>query len=187
MKKNHEVLIHVFILLFILLIGVFYNMRTNNGITGAASTQVSVQLAEVVSITLTRSSVDFGDVQPDATNDTLDNNPLPFVIENIGNTNVNISISRNNDSIALFLGTGGGDNSSSFQFQPAIDEQDAYDSLCSPSNWTNIPGINPVLAVCKLGSLINKNSVKIELQITVPSDEPAGIKSETLTFTAQQS
>jgi len=169
------------------MLGLFLHVINNiSDITGAVTGVASVQVAGITSITLTTNNVNFGLVDPGGVYDTLDDFPFPFVIENTGNVKANITIARSANSTALFSGTGGGDDTLSFQFMPGIAENDAYDTVCSPSNWTNVPGTTPVLAVCKLNHQTPKDSVQIELMIVVPLDEPIGTKSETLNFIGYQ-
>lgn len=178
-------LLMLLIVLSYLIIG--YSNNKPNLITGAVTGIASVQVAEIVSITLTVNNVDFGVVYPGTTKDTTDNTPPPFIIENTGNTKVNVTIARDSNSSSLFQGTGGGDNTDSFQFKPGIVEEDSYDTACSPSNWTNMPGTNPSIAICGLRKVENHDSAKIDLKINVPEDESIGAKSETINFIAYQS
>jgi len=155
-------------------------------ITGNPVGIASVEVLGIASIILTTNSVSFGTINAGGINNTLNNNPYPFVIENDGNVNVNVTISREPTSNPLFNGTGGGDNSSSFQYMPGIEEPNSYNLLCSPSNWTNVPGAIPLIAVCNLKHQNPKDTAQIELKINVPLDEPPGIKSESLIFVASQ-
>lgn len=178
----------IFVMIGTIMFGLFLQYIVNNisDITGAVTGVASVQVAGITSIILTTNNVNFGLVDPGGFYDTLDDFPFPFVIENTGNVPLNISIGRSENSTALFSGSGGGDNTLSFQFMPGIAENNAYDTVCSPSNWTNIPGTDPILAVCKLKHQNAKDSVQIELRIAVPLDEPVGTKSETLNFIGYQ-
>ncbi len=158
--------------------------------TGAATGIAKVDVTGLVAISLPTSTVDFGTVYQGATDNTTDNNPAgPLEIQNDGGVDVNVSIARDSNSTPLFSGTGGGDNTASFRFK--IDnstEPNSFNWGTSSTSWTNVPGatgINNVLNDLKYQD--SSDTAEVDLLIAVPSDEPVGLKNETLVFTAVQS
>ncbi|MFO7872219.1 MAG: hypothetical protein R6U26_01090 [Candidatus Undinarchaeales archaeon] len=157
------------------------------GITGLVTGTAQVEVTGVAQISLPTSSVNFGQITPGATNDTTDDNPAPFVIQNDGNVIVNVSIERDPSSTPMFNGTGGGDNTASFQFKADnTTEANSFNWETSTTSWTNVPGTTTTNFLNELGHQKQKDSAEVDLLINVPEDEPAGVKSESLIFTAMQ-
>mgnify|MGYP001582306603 CR=1 FL=1 len=154
-------------------------------VTGAPTGLASVSVQDAVQIILIVNTVNFGNVTVGDSKNTTTNSPLPFLLRNDGTVMVNVSISRETSSSALFSGTGGGDNTSSFQFKPAVaGEGVSADPTCSLLNWANVPGLTPLVFLCKFNYANTNDEAEVELLINVPADEPSGYKSESLVFTA---
>lgn len=141
-------------------------------------------------ITLKISSVAFGVLLPNATDDTTDNDPKPFVVRNDGNVNVDIDIRMNQ---SMFSGSGSGNNSDTFQFKAGncsvatcgALEPDAFDWANSTTTWTNFSTSDKeVINSLKFQS--GADEAESEVRIHVPLDEIAGIKGSTITFIAHQ-
>ncbi len=159
-----------------------------NQITGLPTGVAQVNVLQVVQITLLTNNINFGNITAGSSDNTTDNDPLPFLIRNDGSVEVNVTIARETNSTPLFNGTGGGDNSSSFQFVAGIaGEGVPGNPACSVTSWTYVPGTTPIVAVCEFNYVDTNDEVEIELLINPPGDETAGLKSETLVFTAYQS
>ncbi len=162
-----------------------------SAITGAATGVAEVEVLEVVTISLPVDVVNFGQIAVGGVNDTTDNNPYPFVIQNDGTVVADVTIAREASSTPLFSGTDGGDNSSSFQFMAGVEEapggNPCYNVNTSVTTWTNVPGTTPIYFVKELTFQTACDTVQVELRIQVPLDEPAGAKSETLVFIGSKS
>ena len=179
----------VIVVLVLSIVSVYSTMgsRPTTSITGMATGTTSVAVPAQVVISLPVNSVDFGTIGQGQTNDTTDNSPPPFLIQNDGTVKVNITINRDPSSTPLFNGTGGGDNTASFQFKnDKTSEGICAIKKCSVTSWTNVPGTTPLHSVCFLDFVDTCDTVETELLINVPTDEPAGIKSEALVFTASE-
>lgn len=137
----------------------------------------------VVSITLIVNTVNFGTLYPTNTSNTTANNPPPFVIQNDGSVDVNITTEATNLWSAI------SNPSIYYQFQSALNETN---SVPDPNTdlvtvWTNIPlTASPVKFATRLNSSNENDELKGHINITVPSDEPAGDRTSTVTFTASQ-
>ncbi|MFH1456052.1 MAG: hypothetical protein ABIF40_03825 [archaeon] len=191
MPKQNKIRIGIelFIILLVGFILIFnWNIPGFNSITGMPVGIAQVNVLQVAQITLVTNNVNFGNITAGGTDNTTDNNPVPFLIRNDGSVEVNFTIARDVNSTPLFNGTGGGDNTSSFQFAASVaGEGVPGNPACSTITWTNVPGTDPIVAVCEFNYVDTNDEVQIELLINPPGDEPAGLKSENLVFTAYES
>ncbi|MEM5814608.1 MAG: hypothetical protein QXD77_02225 [Candidatus Aenigmatarchaeota archaeon] len=145
----------------------------------AGTTTVSVQ--SKVSILLTTTSVNFGAMFPDETNNTLGNTPAPFVLENNGNVKVNVTIN------ATDLWATAANPTANYRFMAnSTGEGICYDTD-SITTLTNMPAYNnPTKFLTFFNSTNSCDTAEIEIEVTVPTAEPEGAKSSTVTFTASQ-
>lgn len=152
-------------------------------ITGAVTGTTSVVITNVTSISLPNSTVAFGDITIGTTNSTSDNVPLPFQVRNDGSVPVNVTINAS----AIF--TGNARNASSYRFVCRADEGPNCPTG-SAASLTDMPTANDTLlnrtAVFNLPSIDNNDSRFVDIEVRIPSDEPGGSKSSTVTFTAAQ-
>ena len=152
-------------------------------ITGAVTGTANVTITNTTSISLPNSTVAFGDITIGTANDTTDNNPLPFQVRNDGSVNVNVTINAS----ALF--TGLTRNQSSYRFVCRADEGENCPTG-SAASLTDMPTANDTLlnrtAVFDLPADDSNDSRFVDIEVRVPSDEPGGAKSSTVTFTAAQ-
>ena len=124
--------------------------------------------------------IDFGVMNPNEWNDTLDNSHPPFIIQNDGSVVVNITINATN----LWSGTGSSNPSIYYRFQSAENETGSVPSASDlVTEWTNVP-LNPIKFATRLNYTDSSDSLKGHLYVLVPSDEPAGPKSSIVTFIA---
>jgi len=138
-------------------------------------------ISSVVSINLTVDEIDFGMMEYDGSNETTDNNPGPFVLENDGNCFVNVSVN------ATDLWDTQPNPSDYFNFKiGSTNEVGAFDFLQSLTSWTQVPNI-----FTSLVSIVNFNwenvndSARIDLNITAPGvTETPEPKTSTITFVA---
>lgn len=157
-------------------------------ITGLATEvtgTVNVSAGIAADISLPVSTVNFGTMQMDQTNDTTDDNPAPFNVSNDGNVCVNITIYR--DTTNWFTGTVHGGNASNTN-------DTMYQVECPGSNcqsgtvtsWTNIT-TSAVKAIAGLNWTSGNDTTQVEVKIHVPSDETPGAKGTVVTFSASDS
>lgn len=176
-------IISLTILVLIIILSGFFLQSITGLVTGTAQ----VEVTGVAQISLPTSTVNFGQISTGATNNTTDNNPAPFIIQNDGNVKVNVSIERDPLTSPMFSGTGGGDNTSSFQFKAdETSETGSFNLATSTTSWTNVPGTTTTNFLNELKQADISDSAEVDLLINVPEDEPAGVKTESLIFTASQ-
>ena len=153
---------------------------------GNWTVQRKINISSFISIVLLNNSVNFGAILPGASEDTSDDNPKPFVLENDGNSFVNVSINAT-DLWKIIQ------NPSQY-FKYKIDnrsngvspvEPGSFDSLLSKISWANVP--NNLISDMSI-ALFNwsdaTDSCEIDLNITVPPNEEAGDKLSRVQFTA---
>ncbi len=152
--------------------------------TGVAN--VTVNSTVSINCNMTNCNVFFQSQNPGDVNNTFDNAPLPFNITNDGSVRVNVTVRK---SAALFQGTGG--DTGAFQMNATCacgasrccGNWTAILAAGWYSNWTDITTSDKQI-VDRLNFTDGSDSVRIEIRINVPSDEPSGTRSSTLTFTA---
>ena len=146
------------------------------GITGMVTGTAQANVTKSVSISLTVSTVDFGNKVVTNADDTTDNVPPPFIVQNDGNVRVNVTTT----ATALFTGDTG--NASDYQFKCSNKE-----SVCGPLSITTLTAFNTTaiynFTMVNLTSGNINDSMNLEISVVVPDDEVAGAKSSTVTFT----
>jgi hypothetical protein len=166
---------------FVVISGVFFlNFSGLISITGMITGTTSVSVGTSATVSLPVSTVAFGELNPGQFNDTTDNNPFPFVIQNDGNVNVNVTIGADN------LWTTQTNPSTYFRFNSTENETGSVVSTATDLvAWTDMP-TSPVNVVTRLKYPAANDAVNVHINITVPEEEGAGSKSSTVTFTASQ-
>jgi len=149
---------------------------------GENSSKFIFSIGSVVSISLPIDTVSFGTLTHGQQEDTTDDNPPPFVIQNDGNCYVNVNLTVNR-----FLW----DTGVSSDFQYKIDdvrgegggEEGAFNSSASATSWTDFT-LENVTGIYQLNYSDNRDSAEIDIGIIVPSGEPSGSKRSEVLFSA---
>ena len=152
--------------------------------TGVAN--VTINSTVSINCNMTNCNVFFRSQNPGDINDTMDNAPPAFNITNDGSVRVNVTVRK---SAVLFQGTGG--DTDNFYMNATCGCAAArccgnYTNITASgwySHWINIT-TSDVQIVDRLNFTDGSDSVRIEIRIEVPTDEPSGTRSSTLTFTA---
>ncbi len=158
-----------------------------SAITGAAGTQYGVaklNVSPAVAITLPVSEIDFGLMANNEINDTTDDNPPPFMVQNDGTVKVNITLKATD----LFSGTGAANPSLYYQFKAGNStEANSFNWAASQTTWAYMPDTTTEqLAIAELEFTDTKDLAELEIYVKIPGDESVGSKSSTVTFTASQ-
>jgi len=156
-----------------------WRVRANDSVGfGDWSSDFVVNITSNIIISLPTASVIFGTIGPSGTNDTVDDIPAPFVIQNDGNSIVNISV---NATAIWGVET---DNSSSYQFKVdnVSGEEGAFNWLKSIISFFDVPITGRIVAVVELNYTDSKDSVEIDINLTVPANEAPGFKTSNITF-----
>ena len=137
----------------------------------------------LVEISLTTDGINFGTKGLGEKNDTTDDNPYPFVLQNDGNCLINVSLNATD----LFSGTptGGMDNYQ-FKVDNVSVEPGSFNWGQSVTEWYGLPpaGKLPV-AISDLKYEHATDSAQIEIDFTIPEDELPGNKNSTITLIAE--
>jgi len=176
MKKGEFSIIIVLLIVALLLsTASIIITSTNTGLTGSTIGEVNANITGLIAFTISPDSIDFGNIILGGSNDTVTDGISPFIITNTGNAKLDITV---NSSAPLLTGT-----SAVYQFNSSCSESDCavtvYDS------WIDFTQSSQDLV--KAFEFNNaKDALRVDLKIGVPLDEPAGAKSDTLTFTASE-
>jgi len=111
------------------------------------------------------------------TNSTVDDNPVPLRVRNIGNIPVNLTIYAND---TLFTHPDALLNTSHFMFK--VDdrtEAGSFNRSLSQITWTNMTSYN-VSLLYELNNTEANDEADIDLYLNVTTDEPWGVKDSTL-------
>ncbi|RMD46056.1 LamG domain-containing protein, partial [Candidatus Pacearchaeota archaeon] len=162
--------------------GFYYVWQVNatDGTDWTMSSVYSFNLTALVNINLANSVVDFGEIAQYGSNDTTDDSPPPFVLENNGTVFVDVDI----NSTQLWSTVPG--NSSYYQFKVdnVSGEEGAFNWTGSITNWYNFSISGAVTAIDYLNYSDATDSAEVDVRVQTPPNEGAGTKSGTVTFTA---
>lgn len=155
------------------------SVMTKFSASGLVEGTLSLTVSNVTTITLPTSTVAFGAMTIGEINDTTDDKPAPFVVQNDGSVRVNVTIA------ATALWTGNTTNATTYNFKCG----DTSESACPASSPTSFAQLNTTATtVMTYLNFTNTNdTLQAEISVAVPLDEPAGLaqaKSSTVTFTA---
>jgi len=146
---------------------------SSTGITGQATGNVTASMDSIVAFTLSPATVNFGNISLGGTNST-GTNPAPFGIVNDGTVKVNMTVTSTNP---LFTGT-----SPVYQFNSSCSEATCATTVYGWTTFTQ--AAQAVVGVLEFDQA--KDALNVNINITVPLDEPSGAKSDVLTFTASE-
>ena len=138
---------------------------------------LTVQSSLIVSLPI--NTVDFGNIKPGESNDTLDNSPYPLIVQNDGNIIADIIVKGSDLWIRKL------NPSLYYQYKIGINESNSFNLLLSTINWTFMPTSNSIVDIADLKYTDESDTARIDLNITAASDEPAGARNSTITITAE--
>jgi len=133
-----------------------------------------------VVLTLINDTTNFGTMVPNDKNDTTDNNPNPLLLENDGNCFVDVNLSSSDLLWESLLASGASD-----YYLYKIDQYAGWNSFNfgqSQTTWQQVPATN-ITSISELNYSAGNNRTEIDINLTVPGDEPEGSKSSVLSFT----
>lgn len=134
----------------------------------------------LLQLSLTNNKVEFG-AQTRGANissaSSASDNILPFRGENTGNIYVNITL----NATALFSSVNM--NTSNYQFRIAENESNSFSLALSSLSWTDMTLKTSAFHLVNLSWENIKNDFLVDLNISLPYDESAGLKASTIQFT----
>ena len=162
----------------------YWKVRANDSeVYGNWSDIWNFTLVPSVSIIVTQDTMNFGTMEQFEVNDTTNNQPAPFELENDGNIEANVSV----NSTSLWQSESAQLNTSYFQFKADNStEANSFDWLNSQTIFSDMSDFyKSIIAI--LNHTDSKDLAEIEIKVEVASDEPPGSKSAILTFKAEES
>ncbi|MFH1521786.1 MAG: DUF2341 domain-containing protein, partial [archaeon] len=161
-----------------------WKVRAHDGTGyGEWSSYFVVNISALIDILLTVDELNFGSLGYLEDNNSSDDSPPPFVIENTGTVLTNISI--NSSAIWSQAQT----DSSYFQFKAdnVSEEEGAFSWLSSITSWFNSPINSYVVVIDSLNYSDSKDSAEVDIRLEVPPNEEPGAKSSIIIFKAELS
>lgn len=164
------------------------------GLVSNPTGTVSASVQSTIDIFLQQSIVNFGAVQVGVTYDTTGNysNASRFLLRNDGSVRVNATLTTTWlwTSVCIasqfrFNVTNATGNSS-LASNCKNYNQNAWYAIPNSDDFTCSPLIFPSWVICDLNFSDGNDYANIDIQATVPTDESAGAKTATVTFTASQ-
>ena len=147
---------------------------------GSWSDTWNFSIEPYISLTMINDSIDFGSKNTGDKDNTTDNSPGPFVVQNDGNVIANITWVSANQSMWSTQPS----NTEYFRFKidNTTNEESSFNYTESTTNWTNMTDISVSnqTAVAYLHYNDTKDTAEIDLLIEVPADEPPGMKLVTV-------
>jgi len=179
-KREFSIIVSLAILAIILSILSIITTTTNTNflksLTGHVTEgNITANMDSIMVFEISPDSINFGNITQGGSNDTISNGIAPFIINNTGNAKLDMTITSAN---ALLTGT-----SPTYAFNSSC-----YETSCAGtvySNWANFTqSAQDLVKILEFDN--SKDALRIDLMIGVPLDEPAGAKTDTLTFTASE-
>ena len=208
MAKNLSLNMIIVTVFIVALFGVFVTLFSTNSIaqiTGAAGQQgfvnINVPSAIGIEVDAVYDTVNFGTLTLDASDNTIDNVPLPLLIRNEGSVLADVQIAAND------IWTSTNRLASDYRFSVSVPNPaaltltetgqaadscsptacfDALGSLTSPTNMPISPAL-PANAIDDLQFATSRDEAELDIYLHVPIDEPFGSKSSTITVTGVDS
>lgn len=162
----------------------FWRVRANDsfGLEGDFNSS-NFTLVKTVDINLTTNQTTFGFLNLSGNNDTSDNDPPPFTIQNIGNYEVNLSI----NSTPLWHSVGMNTSQYMFKSNDTIGCTNCYDRANSITNYVVMSSADSIMFLNTLNHTTDKNKASADINITVPANEPPGATGAVIQFVARNS
>jgi len=148
---------------------------------GEESDVWNITINSAVILSLPTSFVNFGSKNVGDTDNTTDDDPNPFVIQNDGNCKVHVNISA---SDLLWDTKPSASEFFRYKADNVSGEEGAFNSSGSQTTWADVP-TSDTKFLDSLNYSDVLDSAEIDILITVPLDEGAGNKSSTLVFTGE--
>jgi hypothetical protein len=131
-----------------------------------------------LALTLYNDNMSFGNVSRNSTDNTTDDSPLPFLLENAGNIYANVTITGTKLFTVVSF------PSEYYQYKTSENESNSFNTTLSTITWTNVTNISSTPNIVDLDWHNTTDSARVDIKVWMPQTEPAGKKNSTVTFTA---
>lgn len=161
----------------------FWKVRACDNVgCGEWSDEWNFSIEPWVVINITNDNIDFGSMNINAEDDTTDDNPLPFELQNDGNVICDLINVSGNKSLWQSVGLG----NEYLQIKAGnTSENLSFNWSDSVTEWANLTSTNQTI-IKGLDYNNSRDSAQLEVKVRVPSDEPPGSKVTWLVFTWEQ-
>ncbi len=155
----------------------YWRVRANDSSGfGDFSSTSNFTIDSLLAFSFITSSVEFGTLEQGGSENTTDGSPSPIRAENTGNILQNISINATSYFSMVSL------NTSSYQYKITANESGAFNSSQSTTTWANMSKDIYRTDIAELNWRNAFNDFLMDVNVTVPTDEPAGLKSSNISF-----
>ena len=139
-----------------------------------------INISSLITLSLPNSTINFGTLIYPNSNDTADDSPLPFLIQNDGNSLTNITI-RSTD---LWKSVANPNAFYRFKADNNTLENNSFNWALSTNTYTNIPAFaSPQICIALINHTDVTDSAQIDIYVEVPSNEGPGARNSSITFT----
>jgi len=143
--------------------------------TSAFAKPFNISFVVFIDINLSRLTIDFGSLTTGTSESTVDNSPLPLKLDNNGNSYVNVNLSA---LTMLFAKEPTASNKYMYKVtDPGGQAVVPFNTTLSATTFTNITILTNTTALVKFNETA---TVNVDINITIPLDEPQGLKSSIL-------
>jgi hypothetical protein len=158
----------------------YWKVRAGDGTENSSwSTRYEFDVFSALILNLTVDTVNFGTLNRSLSNNTEDNSPPPFILENLGNINVSVNITATQLWVTVAY------PSHYYQYKVAENETGSFNTAASQTTWYNMTNSENKYDIDALDWDNSSDSAKIHINVTAPYDEPGGVsKSSNVTFHA---
>jgi hypothetical protein len=126
--------------------------------------------------------VNFGTINPLVSNDTTDNSPNPFILENVGTVMSNISVNSTDLWSTVDV------NSDYYKFKidnnTIGDENGSFNWGLSNTSWAQFPLTGNVISIVELNYSDATDTAEIDIYIDTPQNEPPSTRGALVVFTS---
>ena len=140
-----------------------------------------VNITASTDILLTNDEINFGDMAILEINDTSDDSPAPFLIENVGNVLSNISA----NSTSLWETESAASSYYQIKANNNTGEEGAFSWLKSIVDWLNMPITGNAIILSELNYEDDTDTAELDVRLEVPANEDPGAKYATIVFTSE--
>jgi hypothetical protein len=162
--------------------GYYYNwtVRAHDGTAyGAwASPAWKIEIQASLDVILINDTINFGSMTIDESKNTTTNSPYPFSLQNNGNCFANVSI----NATQLWNTISSDSDTYEYKADNLTGEEGAFNWLASKFAWAQMPITGQTVAIAELDFNDSKDSVEVDVLVTVPNQEPSGDRQSTVYF-----
>jgi parallel beta-helix repeat protein len=155
----------------------FWKVQAHDGtVNGSYSDTWNFTLRSLVSITMITDTVNFPDMAINTSDNTTDGSPPPFVIKSSSNIYTNLT----NFNVTKSLWDTQALDTKYFQMKIRTKSDGSFNETGSNTTFFNVTNATQILK--RLNYTLIRNNVSIDINITVPLYEGAGVKNSSLGF-----